>query len=121
MKTISIKDSQQLKDIKDDFNSKFPHLKLEFFSEEHKVGEASSKKSKFDDSLYLKDIRTKHTEGELSLDGHQKTSTFESNFSNHFGVTVQVLRKSGNIWLQTTTTDDWTLAEQEQKGVEFDD
>lgn len=120
MKTILINESQRLKEIKEDFSQNYPHLKIEFFSEEHKSGEASSRKSMFDDSVFLKDIRTKHSEGVLSIDGHQKTSTFETNFFNHFGVTVQVLRKSGNLWLQTTTTDDWTLAHQEKTGQEFD-
>lgn len=120
MKTITVSDNMKLSEIKDAFTAHFPHLKVEFFSSEHKVGEASSKKTMFDDHLTLKEIRTVHTEGELSVDGHQKTSTFESNFFKHFGVTVQVLRKSGNIWLQTTTTDDWTLTQQEEKGKEFD-
>lgn len=120
MKSILINESQNLKEIKDAFTSHFPHLKIEFFSEKHKEGEASSNKMKIDDTSLLKDIRTKHTEGALSIDGHQKTSTFETNFFNHFGVTVQVLRKSGNLWLQTTTTDDWSLAHQEKTGQEFD-
>lgn len=120
MKTININENQRLIEIKDAFTSNYPHLKLEFFSEEHKAGEASSKSTKYDDSLTLKEIRTKNKSGELSIDGHLKTSTFESNFYEHFGVTVQVLRKSGNIWLQTTTTDDWTLAHQEKTGQEFD-
>ena len=34
-----------------------------------------------------------------------------------FGIHVQVLRKSGRVWLQTTATDDWTLAEQEQEAA----
>ena len=72
------------------------------------------------DTLLLKDIRKNHTSGELSIDGHQKTITFEENFLEHFGVNVQVFRKAGRIWLQTIMTDDWTLAAQEHKGEEFD-
>ncbi|MBD3637062.1 MAG: hypothetical protein HUJ25_06915 [Crocinitomicaceae bacterium] len=120
MDTLKISDDKQLKEIKELFNAKFPHLKIEFFSEDHNVGEASTYKSMYDDELYLSDIRSENTEGELSIDGHTKTSTFENNFKEKFGVNVQVWRKSGNMWLQTTTTDDWTLAEQERKGVEYD-
>jgi hypothetical protein len=120
MKTLMINDTQKLKEIKDAFNANYPHLKIEFFSEEHKTGEASSRKAMYEDSLTLKEIRKNHTAGELSIDGHQKTSTFENNFHNHFGVTVQVFRRSGNLWLQTTTTDEWSLAHQEKTGQEFD-
>ena len=120
MDTLHISDDIQLKELKENFNNKFPHLKIEFFSEEHGEGEASTYKSMYDEELYLKDIRKNHTEGDLSIDGHTKTSTFENNFKEKFGVNVQVWRRSGNMWLQTTTTDDWTLSQQEQKGVEYD-
>lgn len=120
MNKLNINDSQKLSEIKKAFSDKFPHLKIEFFSDEHRVGEANSRKAMYDDSLTLREIRKNHTSGELSIDGHQKTSTFEGNFHDHFGVTVQVFRRSGNIWLQTTTTDDWSLTHQENTGKEFD-
>jgi len=120
MKTIHINHEQKLSEIKSSFSAAYPHLKIEFFSIEHETGEASARKAMFDDNLFLKDIIKKKTDGELSVDGHQKTSTFEKNFHDHFGISIQVFRKSGNIWLQTTTTDDWTLAQQERTGQEFD-
>jgi hypothetical protein len=36
-----------------------------------------------------------------------------------FGVPVQILRKSGKIWLETTMTDHWTLLQQNQHGEEI--
>lgn len=120
MKTLQISDNLRLKEIKNSFSEHFPHLKIEFFSVEHQTGEATARRAMYDDNLLLKDIRKNHTTGELSIDGHLKTSTFETSFHDHFGVNVQVFRKSGNIWLQTTTTDDWTLAHQEKTGQEFD-
>lgn len=120
MQTLKINDSKQLKDIKNAFNNHFPHLKLEFFSEEHHQGEGTERKAMYDDELFLKDIRKNHSSGELSIDGHQKTSTFEEHFFEHFGVNVQVFRKAGRIWLQTIMTDEWTLSAQEHKGEEFD-
>jgi hypothetical protein len=32
---------------------------------------------------------------------------------------VQVFRQSGRVWLETTRTDDWTLAEQNKQGEEL--
>jgi len=120
MVSVTINENQSLKSIKTAFNSQFPHLKVEFFSEAHGVGEASSPKAMYDENLLLKDIRSIKESGDFSVNGNTSTSSFESGFFNHFGVTIQVFRKSGNIWLQTTTTDDWTLDEQEAKGIEFD-
>ncbi len=120
MKTITIRDDQTLKSIKSEFNQHFPHLKIEFFSIKHVEDEASPRTAVYDDSLYLKNIRTNHQEGEMSVDGHLKTSTFEQNFQKTFGVNVQVYRRSGSLWLQTITTDSWTLAEQERKGIQME-
>jgi hypothetical protein len=120
MRTLIIKDNQTLKAIKAEFNNHFPHLKIEFFSVKHFEDEASPRTAIYDDNLHLSDIRKNHEEGELSIDGHQKTSTFEQNFSDMFGVNVQVYRKSGNLWLQTITTDAWTLSEQEKKGIQME-
>ncbi|MBK6949217.1 MAG: hypothetical protein IPH16_15200 [Haliscomenobacter sp.] len=41
---------------------------------------------------------------------------FEQAFYDTYGLNVQVFRRSGNIWIQTTATDSWTLAEQNRKG-----
>ena len=120
MKTLIIKDDKSLKAIKSEFNDHFPHLKIEFFSVKHLEDEASPRTAIYDDNLLLSEIRKNHNEGELSIDGHLKTSTFEQNFSDTFGVSVQVYRKSGSLWLQTITTDSWTLAEQERKGVQME-
>ena len=120
MTTLEISDDKKIKEIKEEFNNKFPHLKIEFFSEEHQEGEASNNSGLLDEELYLKDIRKNHTNGTLSINGHLKTSTLASNFHDHFGVNIQVYRKSGKLWLQTASTDDWTLSHQEQKGEEYD-
>ena len=118
MNNLEITDDKQLKEIKEEFNAKFPHLKLEFFKEEHTEGQGNSLQSMYKDSLFLKDIRKNHTEGIMSINGHLKTSTFENNFKEHFGINAQVWRKAGKIWLQTITTAHWTLTEQEERSRE---
>ncbi len=45
-----------------------------------------------------------------------KVRTLENVFYETYGLKVQVFRLSGNIWLQTTSTDEWTLHEQNRKG-----
>lgn len=117
MDKLTISDDLQLREIKEKFSRTFPHLKLEFFSEEHGIGEASTFKSKFQDDLYLRQIRSVHNEGDLSIDGSTTTGDFETGFKSLFGVNVQVLRKSGNMWIQTTTTDRWTLDQQENDSI----
>ena len=36
-----------------------------------------------------------------------------------FGLAAQVFRKSGNVWLETSATDNWTLLQQNNEGAEL--
>jgi hypothetical protein len=112
--TIELNDEMiQLKSIKAEFSTKFPHLKIEFFDKSHQEGQASPAYAIYDESLTLNQIRKEGKIGAISIHGNLKTSSLEKLFAEEYGIHVQVLRKSGNVWLQTTATDDWTLAEQE--------
>jgi hypothetical protein len=48
-----------------------------------------------------------------------KVSELEELFQEVFGLSVQIFRKSGENWLQTTTTDFWTLNQQNNKGKDM--
>jgi hypothetical protein len=43
----------------------------------------------------------------------------EQLFLEQFGILAHVLRKSGNSWLETTKTEDWTLKRQNDEGKEL--
>ena len=107
-------DFMTLKEIKEQFNKKFPNLKIEFFEKEHGVGEASPKQAIFDDSFRLKDVRKEGSMKPISIHGNTKTSSLENHFEEEYGVHVQVYKKRGKTWIQTTSTDDWTLSQQEE-------
>jgi hypothetical protein len=113
---MKISDSRTIAIIQAEFNTKFPYLKLEFYNESHEVGQGSILKSLIDKTKTIKAVRTIHTEGELSINGHLKVSTLEQTFATDYGLNAQVFRKSGGLWLQTTSTDEWTLTDQNEKG-----
>ena len=107
-----IKDARTLKDIQEEFSDKFPFLRIEFFTWIGKTEE----KQKLNPELTIGEVRTIHKEGEVSIHGNLKVRTLEANFRDIYGLSAQVFRLSGNIWLLTTSTDDWTLHEQNRKG-----
>lgn len=107
-------DYMTLKEIKEQFNTKFPNLKLEFFEKHHDVGQASPKTAIYDDAFRLKDIRSEGAMSPISIHGNTKTSTLEKHFEEEFGISIQVYKKHGKTWIQSTSTDDWTLAQQEE-------
>ena len=41
----------------------------------------------------------------------------ESDFRDLFNLNIQIFRKSKDLWLQTSATDDWSLEKQNSKGL----
>src|SRR5687767_6437530 len=106
---IKINDKKTIQSIQDEFNTIFPYLKLEFFSKQHHEGEGIPKRymKKSDRTLY--ECRTRHINGELEIVPEMTVAELEENFSNTYGLSAQVFRKSGKVWLETVSTDGRTL------------
>lgn len=117
---ITIDRNKQLATIQAEFNDIFPYLKLEFFSKLHGVGEASAKQNLVSSNRRLEDfIGFKNNKIELTITSAMTVKDLEQNFRNVYGLSVQVFRKSGKVWLETTVTDGWTLEEQNIQGEEL--
>jgi len=57
--------------------------------------------------------------GELELNDEMTVGELENSFLEKFWLNVQVSRRSGNLWLETTMTDKWTLKQQNDHGREL--
>lgn len=113
---LVINDQQRIEQVSNLFSERFPFLKLEFFSKKHESGEASSGKSLIPRNLTLGECRTVHNSGEINISPDMKVGELEQLLSTDYGLGVQVFRKSGAVWLETTLTDSWTLEEQNKEG-----
>ena len=113
---MAITESKRISDIQAEFNRFYPYLKLEFFW-------GSGKKDKYhrltDTAMKVENITPSMHEGAIQLSDNMTVSNLEDTFKNRFGLEVQVFRKSGNLWLETTKTDDWTLKVQNDHGREI--
>ncbi|MEX2596920.1 MAG: hypothetical protein WEC59_08320 [Salibacteraceae bacterium] len=121
MSEIKIVDSKTIGEIQNDFQEHFPFLKLAFYKAKHEEGQGSTEKDKLAANLTIGEARNRDNEGELSIHGNQKVSTLEQAFHEIFGLNAQVFRKSKGLWLQTTSTDNWTLSEQNRTAEELAD
>jgi uncharacterized protein (DUF1697 family) len=111
---LHIDDSKTIEEIQKEFTKVFSFLKVEFFTKSHEVGEASAKKDLIANTQKLGDIRTKHAEGDLLITAEMEVGEVENAFEENFGVHVQIFRKQNNVWLETTNSDSWTLAKQNE-------
>lgn len=117
--TITINENRQLLELQQDFNAVFPFLKIEFFKAPHSIGEGSAKNQLHDNNRMVSDCRLKKTEGDLQIRDDMTVSDLEARFFDDFGLSAQIFRKSGNVWLETSATDNWTLRQQNEEGAEL--
>lgn len=116
---IHIADHLTISDIQRAFSGRFPFLKLEFFSKPHQNGKGSEKKYMRAQDSSLKDLRRIHSNGDLLINEEMTVGALENLFQENFGLYVQVFRRSGRLWLETTATDSWTLKTQNEQGQEL--
>lgn len=113
---ITINDHRKIFAIQEAFTHAFPFLRLEFFAKPHKPGGASAKKFIKHSAKTLGECRTIHNTGTITITGTTTVGELEQRFADIYGLGVQVFRKSGNVWLETTVTDSWTLERQNKEG-----
>lgn len=112
---MKISDALTLRDLQREFHRLFPGLKLEFYTDAHDMGKGSSMNTHLNPALSIAAARTKHHEGDLEINADMTVNDLEQQFRKIYGLNAQVFRKSGNLWIQTTVTDTWTLDTQNKK------
>lgn len=112
--TLILSPYRTLDQTKEEFNRAYPFLRLNFyynpepgFARRHLTGS----KSMLAAGLKIN--------GELEIHDAMTVGELETNFLEKFGLNVQLSRKSGNLWLETTMTDRWTLKQQNDHGREL--
>jgi len=117
---IQISDKRKISVVQQEFNEAFPYLRLEFFSVAPKTGKGSAKKFMIiPDHKTIGECRKIRRSNSITITSRMKVNQLEKIFLDDYGLAVQVFRKSGRVWLETTMTDDWTLSEQNKQGEEL--
>ena len=114
---MKIQIDKKITDIQSEFSKKFPGLKLEFYKKEHAANEGSLIKNQLNPGTALSEIMKEEDAGEYKISPEMTVAELEAGFEERYGLHVQVFRRSASLWLQTTTTDSWTLEVQNRKGI----
>jgi uncharacterized protein (DUF1697 family) len=72
-----------------------------------------------DNRRRIKDCRSKSKTGDLIFSAETTVADLENTFFRDFGLSAQVFRRSGNVWLETSATDSWSLMQQNSEGAEL--
>lgn len=114
---MKITNKNTIQDIQHDFSIIYPGLKLEFYKQPHEQHEASPGKEIHNPESKLNEIGMKKRSGQINVSPEITVADLESAFEEKFGLHVQVFRRSKELWLQTSTTDHWSLELQNSKGI----
>lgn len=114
---MRISDQITIGELQEEFSTLFPGLKIEFYKTKHQHYMPSPKNELLDALSKIGDIRKVHTEGLLNICPLMRVVDFEDEMKKIYGLNIQVFRKSIDIWLQTSSTDDWSLAKQNEKAL----
>jgi hypothetical protein len=111
---LHILQDRTLKEAQDEFSSAYPFLRIEFYRSN---GPGIARRH-LKNSMMLAAAGLKGT-GEIELNDLMTVGQLEDIFQKQFGLQVQVSRRSGTLWLETTMTDNWTLKQQNDHGREL--
>jgi hypothetical protein len=121
MKINSIERQRLIKLIQEEFNSKWPFLKIDYV----RKGGGTSVLSQADSGVAEGEVDRLRAEArrllwqEFALSDDTLVSELEILLQYEFGLSLQVLRKSGNLWMETSMTRHWTIRQQNQQGAEI--
>jgi hypothetical protein len=116
---LSIKDDLKLAALQAEFHNYFQYLKIEFLKRSHKIGEVTAKNLVYDKNKHVRDCRILHVNEDYFFTEKTTVSDFENTLLKVYGLSIQIFRKSGNVWLETSATDSWTLRQQNDEGAEL--
>src|SRR4030095_3646432 len=119
MSSLIIGFGKSIGELKEEFNRMFPFLRLEIFKTEHAGSYHKTKREPLASSMLLSSLLTEKSDDSIEIIPEMKVKDLERSLQDKFGVQVEVFRRSGNSWLQTTMTDDWTLEKQNEHGREI--
>ena len=116
--TIKIDDQLLISEVQKKFSGIFPFLQLHFFPP------ASNPllifaQPEIPSGKRLVNFKKEEKTGRFTITPKDPVSVVEQNFRDQYAMEVQVLRRSGNTWLMTTKTDDYTLEQQNTLGIEM--
>lgn len=116
---LHISPTRLISEIQGEFTRNFNYLKLEFFTRRGFVNSDYSATQIAPPGRRIGDIQQVVTEGDIEIEGEMKVRELEERLKEEFSVAAQVFRRSGNLWLETTMTDNWTLNQQNRHGKEI--
>jgi hypothetical protein len=110
-------DRQFLREVEKEFNTMYPFLRIQLAtSGSEKQGIAGYQGA---DNEALRSMARSLLLNDLQVNDTMKVRDLETGLKDTLATIVQIFRKSGNFWIETKMTRDWTLKQQNDYGREL--
>ncbi|REJ99866.1 MAG: hypothetical protein DWQ39_13160 [Bacteroidetes bacterium] len=115
---IKITPNMKLSEIQDLFQKRFNFLKIEFFKTKKDAEYTAD--DILDPQRKISALSENASTDSVEITGLMKVSDVEKDISDKLGLHVEIFRKSGKVWLKTSSSDHWTLVEQNARAQEYE-
>lgn len=115
---LSITKVSKIKDLQEKFTAVYPFLKIEFYTQPHEKNQLSVQKDKISPQKVISKIGRYSKADQVNIDGNRTVAEVEHEFYEKFGIAMQVSRRTRNVWIETSLTDNRTLEMQNKQGEE---
>jgi len=112
---LVIKKESKVEDICKFFTECYPFLKIELYK---KAFADSLKKEILPVNLPLGMLINNNIKTAININDNTTVAEIEDGFSL-IGLKAEIFRKSGNVWVETSLTNNWTLLQQNCEGEEI--
>lgn len=113
---LQIKKTTKIQDLQDQFSFHYPYLKIEFYKKPHGESELSALKDRISPRTVVSKISELKGPATIDISNQRIVADLEAEVYHKLGVAVQVSRRTGNIWIETSLTDNRTLGMQNEQG-----
>jgi hypothetical protein len=114
---LYIEKEGNIENIKKVFSTCYPFLKIEFYKKQYLSDQPLARKEVMSPKATL--LQSLLPAKSVINIGNERTVTQIENDFASLGLIAEVFRKSGNVWVGTSLTNDWTLQQQNLEGEEI--
>src|SRR5690606_24691383 len=106
----------KIEDVQKKFKDVYPYLKIDFYKKKHDEEELSPIEDMISSDKLFSQVGKSIITREIDISKHRTVADLEKAVYDKFGISMQVSRKSGSVWIQTSKTDHRTLEMQNESG-----
>lgn len=105
--------------IQQQFSDLYPFLRITLFRNVGNGKKVNGRSAAFCPAVKMSEIKPGFHSGTFEISKGMTVPEFENKLYEQFGLSAQIARRSGNLWMEPTMTDHWTLVQQNEHGKEI--